>query len=80
METMVLSMRILVVMMALIAMLAISGPRAYAFGKHKSHQPRVQKQKKNASPYAYLGPTKHQKVTTYRSPVSGNVLYGTKKK
>ena len=77
---MVLSMRVLVVMIALVWMAAGFSPRAYAFGKHKTHLAKVQKQKKNSSPYAYLGPQKHQKLRTYRSPVSGNVLYGTKKK
>lgn len=77
---MVLSMRVLVVAIAFIWMAAGLGPKSYAFGRHKTHPAKMQKQKKNSSPYAYLGPQKHKKPSTYRSPVSGQILYGTKKK
>lgn len=77
---MILGLRVLLMLIALVWLAAGSGQKAYAFGKHKAQVAKVQKQKKNASPYAYLGPQKHQKLHTYRSPVSGNVLYGTKKK
>ena len=78
---MVMSMRALVVMIALFWMAAGFGPKAYAFGKHSPNTARaLRRQKKNASPYAYLAPQKHKKSSSYRSPVTGNLLYGTKKK
>jgi len=56
---------------------------AYAFGKHAPKPPKVHRAKKNTSPYAYLAPKKQKKQKSegwYRSPVSGQMVYGTKKK
>jgi len=77
---MVLSMRVFIAVVALIWAFAGLGQSAYALGKHHSNQPLVQhKLKKNSSPYAYLAPKKQKKTSTYRSPVTGQLLYGKKK-
>ena len=70
---MVLSMRV-VIAVVLIWAFAGLGQSAYALGKHKV--------KKNANPYAYLAPKKQKKATGgwYQSPVSGQLVYGKKKK
>lgn len=77
---MLLSLRILVVMFALVWVVAGTGPKAYAFGKHKANAARVYRQKKNSSPYAYLKPKKQKKPTGYyQSTLTGQVVYGKKK-
>jgi hypothetical protein len=68
------SIRVLVVMMALVWIVAGVGSEAHALGKHKYRQ------KKNSSPYAYLAPKKTKKPTGYyRSTLTGQVVYGKKK-
>ena len=77
------SARVLIAGVALMWMFAGFAPSAHAlFGKHAPKVPRVQrKMKKNSSPYAYLAPKKQKKATgTYRSPVSGGLLYGKPKR
>jgi len=74
-------MRVLIVV-AVIWAFAGLGQSAYALGKHHSNPPRAQhKLKKNTSPYAYLAPKKQKKPSgQYQSPVTGQLLYGKKKK
>jgi hypothetical protein len=60
-------------------------PSAHAlFGKHHTNAPKIQlRAKKNTSPYAYLAPKKQKKLKGegwYRSAVTGQMVYGTKKK
>ena len=78
---MVVSMRVFIVVVALIWAFGGLGQTAYALGKHHSNTPHAQRHsKKNTSPYAYLAPKNHKKAASYRSPVSGQLLYGKKKK
>ena len=66
-------MRVFIAVVAVIWAFAGLGQTAYALGKHHS--------KKNTDLYAYLAPKKQKKQThTYRSPVTGQLLYGEKKK
>ncbi len=55
-----------------------------AHGKHGSNSPRVHfRGKKNMGPYGgkYLAPKKqHRPSGRYRSPVTGNILYGKPKR
>ena len=74
--------RVLTAVLAGTCMLGGFAPSAHAlFGIHKSNQPHPpRKLKKNTSPYAYLGPTKHKKATGwYQSTVTGKMVYGKKK-
>lgn len=79
---MVLSTRVLVAVVALVWAFAGLGQSAHALGKHRSNTPSLQhKAKKKNSPYAYLAPQKQKKASAhYVSPVTGQLLYGTKKK
>ena len=79
---MVRSIRILAVAVAILAPLAGQSHTAYAFGKHAPKPPKAQRAKKNTNPYAYLAPKKLKKASGgwYQSPVSGQVVYGKKKK
>jgi hypothetical protein len=79
------SKRVLMVAVALMVTWAGSGESAYAWGKHTPKPPKVQRRaKKNTGPYAYLAPKKQKKPKNaegwYQSPVSGQMVYGTKKK
>ena len=60
---MVSSARVLIVVVALIAVLAGFGENAYA--KHAPKPPKVHHAKKNASPYAYLGAKKNKSPYAY---------------
>jgi len=75
-----------VVIAAALAAFLLGGfaPSAHAlFGRHKSNQPRAMRHaKKNSSPYGYLKPKKLKKANGgwYQSGMSGNMVYGKKKK
>ena len=78
---MALSVRILIAMIALTWILAGAAQPALALGKHNANQLKaLRHSKKNTSPYAYLAPRKQKKTTWYRSPVTGAMVPGTKKK
>ena len=79
---MALSMRIFIAVVVLIWAFAGLGQTAYALGKHHSNVLHAQRHsKKNSSPYDYLAPKKQKKQTSYyRSPVTGQLLYGKQKK
>lgn len=74
--------RVLTGLVAATLMLGAWAPSAHAlFRKHKADVPRVQRAKKNNSPYAYLAPKKQKKPTGYyRSTLTGKVVYGKPKK
>jgi len=70
---------------ALILASAGAGQSSYAWGKHTPKPPKAQRRaKKNTSPYAYLAPKKQKKPKKaeewYQSPVSGQMVYGKKKR
>jgi hypothetical protein len=74
--------RVLAALVAISLLFGGLAPPAHAlFGKHKSNVPKVRRAKKNSSPYAYLKPRKPKKPSGYyRSNLSGQLLYGKKKK
>ncbi len=72
-------------LVAVLALLAGPPQSAYAaHGKHGSNSPRLHRLgKKNAGPYGgnYLAPKKQHRVKDrYRSPITGNILYGKPKR
>ncbi len=73
--TVLLTMRIFIAAVALMWAFAGLGQSAYALGKHQ-HRP-----KKNTNPYAYLAPRKQKKPSGYyQSTLTGEMVYGKKKK
>lgn len=77
---MVLSARILIVVLALIAVFAGSGENAYAHGKHAPKPPKVHHAKKNSSIYDYLGAKNQKKHKGYYQGAPGGVMLDGKKK
>jgi hypothetical protein len=79
-EDMKIRARVLSAVLAGTCMLGGFAPSAHTrFGIFKTNQPHPPKKlKKNTSPYAYLGPTKHKKAKGwYQSTLTGKTVYGT---
>ena len=78
-------MCVLIGLVAVLALLSAFPQSAYAaHGKHGSNSPRLHlKKQKNAGPFGgnYMAPKKQRPVKEmYRSPVTGNILYGKPKR
>ena len=74
--------RVLAAVLGVSTMFGGFAPSAHAlFGKHGPKPPRALRMKKNANTYDYLKPKKQKKPTGYyRSTLTGEMVYGKKKK
>ncbi len=74
--------RVLAAVLGVSTMFGGLAPSAHAlFGRHGSRPPKALRMKKNANTYDYLKARKQKKATGYyRSTLSGDMVYGKKKK